>query len=524
MTRTAKIAPGSVERSFRLTGVTAAENFVSLISPQLRGSRSDRGRRSSGGGGSSGDGGQQIQSTARSSSGNTPSVSTGGSDSGVTSTSSAASSGTSNSAFRSATSRSAQSSAISRGGGSTRSTGGSSSAALGSDGLGSTGGSLGQGMGGGGGDSGGGGGGGGGRGGPGGGGEFALVLQQLIKPGSMVKKGEVVAEFDRQYMMNRLDDYRDSVVQNEAGIRKQMAQLEVTRKAHEQQVTAAKGSVEKAALDLKTTPVRSAIDSERLRLALEEATAKHKQLLAEVKYVEISEQSQIRTAEIGVQESKVELRRAEMNADRMISKAPIDGLVVMQQTFRGSEFAQIQQGDQVFSGQPFMQIVDLRSMVINATVNQADVESLRIGQRARVRFDAYPDLELTAHVFSVGAIARQGGFRASYMKEIPVRLRLDKMDPRVIPDLSVSADVIVEREEQAAMVAPLESVFRDGAAARPYVFVREAQGWRKREVELGLASNVAAAIRSGLQPGEVVALARPAEEPKPGESAVKQQN
>ena len=502
------VGPGSIARSLRLTGVTSAENFVSLISPQLRGSRSDHGRHGSSGGGSGSDVPQQVQSSAgrSSSSGSTPSVSTGGSgdSSGIASTSSAGSSGSGSSSFRAATSRSAQSSAISRGGGSSGSSRSSSSATLGSDGLGTTSGSLGQGTGGGGGPS-------GGR----GGGEFGLVLQEVAKSGSTAKKGDVVAEFDRQFVLTRLDDYRASVVQAEASLRKQKAQLEVTRKAHEQQVTAAKGAVDKADLDLKTTPVRSAIDSERLRLALEEAQAKHEQLLAEVKFVEFSEGSQIRNAEIELDKSKVELQRAEANADRMISKAPIDGLVVMMQTFRGGEFGQIQQGDQVFSGQPFMQIVDLRSMVINAMVNQADVEALRIGQKARVRFDAYPDLELPAKVFSIGAMTKPGGFRANFMKEIPVRLRLEKMDSRVIPDLTVSADVIVAQEEQAAAVAPLESIFRD-AQVRPYVLVRSPNGWRKREVELGLVNDVAAAIRSGLRAGEVIALAQPAAEPKPG--------
>jgi len=433
-------------------------------------------------------------------------VSTGGSgdSSGIASTSSADSSGSSSSSFRAATSRAAQSSAISRGGGSSGASRSSSSTSLGSDGLGTTSGSLGQGLG----------------GGPpgssrGGGGEFGLVLQEVAKSGSTAKKGDVVAEFDRQFVLTRLDDYRASGLQAEASLRKQKAQLEVTRKAHEQLVDAAKGAVARADLDLKTTPVRSAIDSERLRLALEEAQAKHKQLLAEVKFVEISEGSQIRNAEIELDKSKVELQRAEANADRMISKAPIDGLVVMMQTFRGGEFGQIQQGDQVYAGQPFMQIVDLRSMVINATVNQADVESLRIGQKARIRFDAYPDLELPAKVFSIGAMTKPGGFRSNFMKEIPVRLRLEKMDSRVIPDLTVSADVVVEREEQAAAMAPLESIFRD-AEAKPYVLVRAPNGWRKREVELGLVNNVAAAIRSGVRAGEVIALEPPAVEPKPG--------
>ncbi len=47
-----------------------------------------------------------------------------------------------------------------------------------------------------------------------------------------VKKGDVVAEFDRQYMLTRLDDYTFSVSQLEASIRKMKAELEVSRNAH----------------------------------------------------------------------------------------------------------------------------------------------------------------------------------------------------------------------------------------------------------------------------------------------------
>jgi HlyD family secretion protein len=343
-------------------------------------------------------------------------------------------------------------------------------------------------------------------------------LQVLAPNGSQVQKGDVVAEFDRQSMLNRLDDYRASVAQTEAVVRKKKAQLEVTRKAHEQKVFAAKGAVDKAALDLKTIPVRSAIDSEKYRLALEAAEAYYKQLVAETKFVEISEAATIRDAELELAQSKIELQRVENNVNRMVSKAPIQGLVVVQQTFRGGEFAQIQQGDQLFPGQSFMQIVDLRSMVVNATVNQVDVEKLRIGQKAHVHFDAYPDLDVPARVYSIGAMTKPGGFRSSFMKEIPVRLRLERIDPRVIPDLTVSADVVIEREDQANVV-PIEAVFQDAPEASRYVYVRGPGGWLRREVEPGLYNYTTVAIRSGLRPGEVVALSRPQMAPKNGAPA-----
>ena len=92
-------------------------------------------------------------------------------------------------------------------------------------------------------------------------------------------------------------------------------------------------------------------------------------------------------------------------------------------------------------------------------------------------------------------------------------LRLDKLDPRVIPDLSVSADVVLEEDAQATVV-PFEAVMLDGTLAgappKPFVLVRAATGrWERRDVQLGVVSNTHAAIRGGLKPGEVVALEPP---------------
>jgi HlyD family secretion protein len=348
----------------------------------------------------------------------------------------------------------------------------------------------------------------GGGGGGGGGGDWNLVLQKAAVGGSFVKKGDVVAEFDRENMLLRLDDYRATVVQAKASIDKMKADLEVTKKNHEQSIARAKARLDKARLDMKTLPVLSEMDAVRTKLALEEAEATYQQVLGERRLMDISIAAQLRSTEIEYQQTLVELKRSEANVDRMVLKAPIDGLVVMQTIRRGGDLAQVQVGDQLHPGILFMTIVDPSSMVVNAVVNQLDSERLRIGAKAKVRFDAYPDLELPAHVYSLGAIANQGGQRSSFVKEIPVKLKLDKMDPRVIPDLTASVDVIVESEPQQAAVVPLAAVFQEGQG-QPFVFVQEPQGWRRRDVELGVRNHINAAVRSGLKPKDIVALERP---------------
>lgn len=337
---------------------------------------------------------------------------------------------------------------------------------------------------------------------------FRLVVHKLVSAGARVHKGDVVAEFDRQFMLNRLDDYRASTRQAEASFRKIMSTLDVTLKAHEQQVAAAKAALDKARLDMQTVAVRSAIDAEKLKLALEEADAQYKQLKSEEAQVEISERAQTRIDELDLQQSQIELKRSEDNVNRLLLRAGMDGIVVMQTTFRGADFGQYQVGDMMGAGVLFMTIVDPRSIVVNATVNQVDAERVHIGSKAKVRFDAYPDLVLPAHVSAIGAMPGTGGLRPGYMREIPVRLQLDGHDPRVIPDLSVSTDVILEQSESAPVVSRAAVLGRQPDQTA-FVYVQHGQGWQRRPIRLGLVNNLQAVVREGLQPGEVVALEQP---------------
>lgn len=519
--RTATIQTGDIQKTIRISGIVAAERFAALMAPQLRGSRGNSGGYGSGGA-------KSLVGNASSSSSSSTSSTTSGSTTSSSSSSSPSAAGSStvgaatstNTAVTGQTAASGTPGAPASSLGSIRGTqnrfgdrqaaqssankpptqgnnaGGSS--ALGSNGLGSTASNL-LGTGGSGGGTPGGGGGGGDS-------DFSLVLVEVAKPGSHVKKGAIVAEFDRQYQLNRLDDYKATVLQLNANLKHLVADQAVAKEAREQLVRGGKATLDKALLDLKTAEVRSAIEAEDLKLAAEEAEAHYKELLEERKLLEQSQRSELRAAEIDRNQAKIELDRATANVDRMIVRAPMDGVVVMQTIWRGGDFGQVQQGDQIWPGMTFMQIVDPTSMVIMANLNQVDVESVRLGLKAVARLDAYPGSEFPAHVYGVGAMTKPGVWRPNYMREIPVRLKLERIDDRVIPDLSASSEILLGREEHAA-IAPLSAVFQD-PGAHPFVLLRTSAGWQRREIQLGLANHVAAAVRSGLSAGDVVAVER----------------
>ena len=91
---------------------------------------------------------------------------------------------------------------------------------------------------------------------------------------------------------------------------------------------------------------------------------------------------------------------------------------------------------------------------------------------------------------------------AQFVREVPVRLDLDATEARVIPNLSVNADIILESAPDV-VVLPKECVFMDGH--KPFAMVETEEGWQKRQLELGLENNLEVAVRAGLKDGETVA-------------------
>jgi hypothetical protein len=181
----------------------------------------------------------------------------------------------------------------------------------------------------------------------------------------------------------------------------------------------------------------------------------------------------------------------------------MDGMVVMQSAYRGTEMYQIKVGDRLSPGQPFMRVVDPASMQLDATMSQAESELIRLGQRATVRFDAFPEIVVRGHVKAVGSLAL-GGRRVNFnVRSMAVRVALETTDARVIPDLSASADVMTS-EPAGGLIVPREAL--SGAGGKTIVYVKQGDVFVARDVELAGVTDTQAAISSGIPEGAEIAL------------------
>jgi multidrug efflux pump subunit AcrA (membrane-fusion protein) len=332
-----------------------------------------------------------------------------------------------------------------------------------------------------------------------------MVLEKLAASGSFVKKGTIVAQIEATAAKDHIDDVIPQVDQAKLDIDKRKAEQAVDMENLLQQMRIAKADLDKAKLDLGAAEIRASIDQEILKLSVEESEASYKELLADIAQKKLAHAAELRILDITRQRQQNHLDRHLSDYRRFTVKAAMDGMVVLQTIFRGGEMVQIGEGDSVGPGQGFMKVVNPNSMQVDATVNQAESSVLRVGQETRVTLDAFPGLELKGKVYSIGALA-VGGWRQQYfIRSIPVRLAIDGSDPRVIPDLSASGDIVLHKTENATLV-PLAAV--EQADGKDYVYVKNGAAFEKRAVEVADRNNTHAAVLSGLNSGDEVRLIR----------------
>jgi HlyD family secretion protein len=189
---------------------------------------------------------------------------------------------------------------------------------------------------------------------------------------------------------------------------------------------------------------------------------------------------------------------------KYIIHAPIDGMVVIESMNRpGGDRVQVAIGDRVMPGMPFMRVVDTSKMLIDATVNQSESNLFRLGQSASINLDAFPEAKYKGKLDSIGALAVGGRSQNYYIRTLPVRVVMDSTDGRVIPDLSASADVLLQKAEKVLTV-PLTAVSEE--KDQKIVQVRTAKGFEKRVVKTGLSDGVKVAVLEGLKQGDQVLI------------------
>ncbi|MCI0421068.1 MAG: HlyD family efflux transporter periplasmic adaptor subunit [Acidobacteria bacterium] len=334
----------------------------------------------------------------------------------------------------------------------------------------------------------------------GGGGTGPLVVTTLIRSGTLVKKGDLLVEFDRQGQIKAALDRQAEFLDFEQQIAKKEAEHRAARAKDEAELKQAENSAEKASLDMRKNEVISKIDAEKNRQFLEEAKANRQQLLETLELKKRAAQAELKVLEIQRDRAKAAMVYAQGNSEKMSIRAPLDGLAVVSPIWKGGRMDEVQEGEEVRPGSPILQVVNPALMQVRSRVNQADLSYLKIAQPVRVILDAYPELQFKGRLEQIAPIGIKSNFSQKMYTFISL-FSIEGSDPKLIPDLSAAVDVELERIPNA-VVLPRDAVAAENGQS--FVRVKNGSSFESRKVDLGAVSDAEVVIQSGIEPGAVV--------------------
>jgi HlyD family secretion protein len=269
-----------------------------------------------------------------------------------------------------------------------------------------------------------------------------LTIIRLTRAGTRVKKGNLLVEFDRQAQIRDFLDKQAEYKKLVDQVAEEQAKEAAARAKDETELKQAEDDLQKAQLEAQKSEIMSRIDAEKNEETLDEAKATYDQLRETFDLKRKAAQAAIRILEIQRDRTQQTMMHAQANSELMEVHAPIDGIVVLNTIWKEGTMGEVQEGDQVRPGVPFMQVVNPAAMQVRVLANQEDFPSLRIGETAKVRLDAYPDLVFSANVEQLAPMAENGSF-SSRVRQFAVVVSIEGNDPKLMPDLSAAVDVNV---------------------------------------------------------------------------------
>jgi len=341
-------------------------------------------------------------------------------------------------------------------------------------------------------------------------------IVKLAESGRLVKKGDVVVEFDTAQQEQTLMDRNTAVRTAESEIVQTMASHTMDNEADAMNLMTADYNVKRAELDAGKAEILSEIEGAKNRIQVGITQGEKKQVEVAIDARKAQHAADIERLNQKKDKTVRDVQQSQTYLSKMVITAPIDGIVNVLSNFRsGGSFGQsppkFKEGDQAWTGAAIAEIPDLSEMRIELKLEEVDRGKLKVGQPVKIRVDAIPDREFTAKLDWISPIASVIFTAGASTKVFPCQATLNSLDPRLRPGMSATAEITIERQANALLI-PLRASFTDNR--KPTVYLQEKAQFVKRPIEVGQRNDDDLVIVKGLKEGDVVALENPAEAAK----------
>jgi RND family efflux transporter MFP subunit len=301
------------------------------------------------------------------------------------------------------------------------------------------------------------------------------VVEVLVEEGMKVKEGEVLARLDDTNVKASLLMARAQL----ASAKALMAETRVRLKEAEQEL--------QRQTDLTKGKVATKADFDHAEAAALAFQARLEQQQADADVA-------ARTVEIWQQQ-----------LDDTVIRAPFAGIVTSKNAQPGEMISPMSAGG--FTRTGICTVVDMDSLEIEIDVNESYINRVEPGQAVEGMLDAYPEWKIPCHVTAIIPTADRE------KSTVKVRVGFDKLDPRILPEMSVKVGFRGTEEAGSAgsraILVPQPAIRQQDG--RDIVFVVRNGRIERRAVSIVATQAGESEIGAGLAGGERVVVEGPAE-------------
>lgn len=266
-----------------------------------------------------------------------------------------------------------------------------------------------------------------------------LTLLQLVENGAPVKANELLAEFDSTDQLKLARDAAAKFDDLSHQVEMKRAEQADAREKRRSDLIQAQADLEKAEIDIKKGPVLSDIDQQKNAVKLEDARTHVASLQRSSRFHEQAEAADMRILELQRDRQKRAVEHQQANAALRLVRSPFAGMAALENVWRNNSMGHAQAGDRLYPGQSLVRVFDPSTMIVIVAVGEPDGAILKPGCKAAIHLDAFPDVAFTAHFDSASPVATSAVDTS--IKTFSALFILDQTDPRLLPDLSVAADI-----------------------------------------------------------------------------------
>jgi len=266
---------------------------------------------------------------------------------------------------------------------------------------------------------------------------------------TQVKKDQVIARIDPATFELRVNQTRADLDAAKSAV----AVAGSTLAAQQAELGRVKVNLAEAERDLerkKTLVERNFISPAELDKARTLVDATREQQKAVQAQIRVNE-SQVESAQATVKQREALLKQAQVDLERTIIRAPVDGTVILRNVDAGQTVAASLQAPVLFTIAR-----DLRDMQVEAAIDEADVGRLRVGQAANFTVDAFPRRNFGGEIRQI----RKSPVNVQNVISYTVVISASNPDQSLLPGMTANVRVVVDSRNDVLKVPNAALRFR----------------------------------------------------------------